>query len=286
MKYKTGLVAATLVLICSGCSDNLEKAEARYNTAEQLYNQQAFSSAKIELDSIQILYPKAFDVIRSGKQLMRKIELKENERTLAFTDSMLTVRLAEVEPLKKGFMLEKDTVYREIGNYVPRKQKLENNVERTYLRSQVDEDGVMQLISVYFGKSPIGHDAIRVELKDGTFAVTEKIAYDGGNNYRFTDNGNTSEVVTYKGGKDNGVVAFISNYKGERIKVTLQGKRPYVFYLDDQTKKALADTYNLAAVLSDITHLKKNKVLTEKAIEGLKTRIAKREKTDDPLQQK
>lgn len=277
MKYINCILIATLAL--SSCSSD-KKAQERYDKAEQLMNEMRFSEAKLELDSVRILYPKSYDVIRNGLQLMRTIEVREAERTVAYSDSMLAVLQPQVEPMTKNFIFEKDSDYQKIGSYIHKLQQIEKNVERNYLRSQVDETGKLQIASVYFGKKPIEHTSMRLDLKDGVFAQTEEIPYDGGTNYRFVDNGNTTEVVTYTYGRDVGAVDLICLYPAERIKVTYNGKSPYVYYLDDQNKKAIVETANLAKLLSEITTLKQNKALAEKKIAMLKKRIEQKSQTE------
>ena len=61
-------------------------------------------------------------------------------------------------------------------------------------------------------------------------------------------------------------VKFIFTHKGERIKVEYTGGKPYILYIADADKKAIASTYELAVVLSDIEKLTKEK---EKAIKKL-----------------
>lgn len=41
-----------------------------------------FSEAKMQIDSIKILYPKAFETRREGISLMQQVELKEQEKHL------------------------------------------------------------------------------------------------------------------------------------------------------------------------------------------------------------
>lgn len=279
MKKYIKYIASLLSIVAgvmSSCSDADEKAQARYDRAEQLMNEMRFSEAKLELDSVRILYPKSYDVIKNGLQLMRTIEMREADRVIVYSDSLLEVLQAQVEPLAKNFIFEKDTAYQKVGSYIHKLQQIERNVERNYLRAQVDETGKLQIASVYFGRKPIEHSSMRLDTKDGAFAQTEEIPYDGGTNYRFTDNGNQTEVVTYTDGRDGGAVELICLYPKERIKVTYKGKSPYIYYLDDQNKKAIVETADLAKVLSEITSLKQNKSMAERKIELLKKRIEQR----------
>ena len=190
---------------------------------------------------------------------MRQIELKEAERTIAFCDSLLPIKIEEAEALKKGFNFEKDSVYEEIGNYIWKQQTIERNVQRCYIRSGVNEKGEIYLASVFYGGAPINHTGLKVSTPDGQFAETASIAYDGGVNYRFKDLGKTTEVVTYKGEKGLDAAKFIATNVKERIKAEYTGGKPYTIYIADGDKKAIAATYDLATVLSDLENLIKEK---------------------------
>lgn len=260
-------------LLLAACSNNTEKASLLLEEARDLYTAGSLNQAKIRIDSMRNTYPKEFDMVNEGRQLMRQIELKENERNLTYVDSLLIVKKAEAEILKKDFTLEKADGYEELGTYIPKGLSVERNVERNYIRTGVNEYGDMYIASVYFGKGNINHTGIRVEIKDGSNAETIAVPYDGGTNYRFSDNGNQSEIVTYKKEKENGVINFINHYHDQRIKVTYTGGKPYIIYLDDVSKKAILKTYELAMVLSDVTRLGQEKKVAEGKIEFLKKRI-------------
>lgn len=263
---KSAICIALAAVTLTGCSNDGKKAQARLDSARNMYERNELFAAKSEIDSIRILYPKEFKVIREGLTLMRQVEQKEAERNLAFCDSLIPIRQQELEGLKKGFNLEKDSAYNEIGNYVSKQQTIERNIQRCYIRSGVNEKGEMYLASVYFGANPLNHTGIKLSTKDGLFAETPAIPYDGGLNYRFKDLGNTTEVVTYQGEKCEDAVKFIFANQKERIKVEYTGGKPYVLYIADADKKAIASTYELATVLSDIEKLTKEK---EKAIKKL-----------------
>lgn len=263
---KSAICIALSALTLASCGNDEKKAQERLDIARSMYERNEFFAAKSAIDSIRILYPKEFKVIREGLTLMRQVEQKEAERNLAFCDSLLPVRQLDLEGLVKGFNLEKDSAYNEIGNYVSKQQTIERNIQRCYIRSGVNEKGEMYLASVYFGGKPINHTGIKLSTPDGLFAETPAIPYDGGLNYRFKDMGNTTEVVTYQGEKCEDAVKFIFANKEQRIKVEYTGGKPNVLYIADADKKAIAATYELAVVLSDIEKLTKEK---EKAIKKL-----------------
>lgn len=263
------LVAVTL----GGCSDTEEKAQARLDSAKAMFERDEYFSAKSEIDSIRVLYPKEFKVIKEGLTLMRRVEQKEAERNLAFCDSLLPLRQQELTELAKGFKFEKDSVYDEIGNYIWKQQTIERNVQRCYIRSGVNEKGEMYLASVYFGGKPLNHTGVKLSIPDGTFVETPVIPYDGGLNYHFKDLGNTTEVVTYKAEKCEDAVKFIYANQSARIKANYTGGSPYVMYIADGDKKAIAATFELAMIISDIENMKKEQEKANKKLTYLKGKL-------------
>lgn len=270
-----GITLASLVL--TGCNNNEKAAQARLDNARSMYERSEFFAAKSEIDSIRILYPKEFDIIRKGLTLMRQVEQKEAERNLAFCDSLLPIKLQELDVLKKNFNLEKDSAYNEIGNYVSKQQTIEKNIQRCYIRSGVNEKGEMYLASVFYGGKPINHTGIKLTTKNDLFAETPAIPYDGGLNYHFKDMGSTTEVVTYIGEKCKDVVELIYNNPKERIRVEYTGGKPYVLYIADADKKAIAATYELAVVLSDIEKLTREKEKSIKKLAYLEKKLIEKE---------
>ena len=79
---------------------------------------------------------------------MQQVELKEQEKTLVYLDSMLQEKQKEVDAIKKNYTFEKDAEYQKIGNYLHPSQVIEKNLHRSYLRFQVDETGVMSKMCI------------------------------------------------------------------------------------------------------------------------------------------
>ena len=65
---------------------------------------------------------------------MQQVELKEQEKTLVYLDSMLQEEQKEVDAIKKNYTFEKDAEYQKIGNYLHPSQVIEKNLHRSYLR--------------------------------------------------------------------------------------------------------------------------------------------------------
>jgi hypothetical protein len=198
---------------------------------------------------------------------MRLAERGECERNIAYCDSLLPICAAEAETLKKGFVFEKDTAYDDLGRYVRPAMTIERNVERSYIRCGVNEEGEMYMASVYFGSSPINHTGLKLSTRDGMLAETPSIPYDGGVNYRFKDLGNTTEVVTYSGENCKSIAGFVYATDGrERIRADYTGGKPYALYLPDADRKNIRATCELSVLLSEIAAMQKEVIRAEKKI--------------------
>ena len=265
--YKIIPLAIVTLLLTVRCNPPSE-AKEWLSKAQTLYENQNYIAAKNLIDSIDAIYPREIEVRKEARTLMRHIERDESIRDIAYCDSILPIRLQEVEPLKKGFVFVKNEEYDKIGNYIWNTMTVERNLERSYIRCGVNEEGEMYMASLFYGTRPLEHTGLRLSIKDGVFAVTESIPYDGGLNYRFDDMGKTTEVVTYKGEhcKDAANLIYLIDNK-ERVKAEYTGgKTAYSLYLSESDIKAIKATYELALVLSDIHAQQKIKSHAEKTI--------------------
>jgi len=257
MNKNTAFIFFLFLLIA--CNSNKKQAFSFLGKAQNLFEQGELSSAKNSLDSIKMLYPKEFEVLKQGLQLRRKIEIAENERNIVFCDSMLIIRLAEAEKMKTGFVFEKNPEYDDVGKYISKNQQLESKLESSYIRTNVNEFGEISLYSVYYGGRPINHTQLKVSKSNGEFTETQPVPYDGGLNYSFVDGGMTTEVVTYSKGRDNGVISFIYNNKESTLKAEYLGRVKHSFTISASDKNVLVKTFDFAVILSDIEKLKKEK---------------------------
>ncbi len=252
------------VIIMSGCDNKEKEARAKLDNAKVMYEQNELFAAKNEIDSIRAQFPKQVGVLKEALELMRLVELKEADRTIAYCDSLIPIKQEEVKELSKGFVFEKDAEFEEIGNYIWKQQTIERNVERSYIRCGVNELGEMYLASVYFGTYPLNHSGIKVSAKGDLFAETASVPYDGGLNYRFKDGNNITEIVNYKGENGESAIKFIYSNEKERIRVDYTGGKSYVIYMADADKKAIVATYDLATVLSDIETMTREREKSQK----------------------
>ena len=139
MKKIVGM-AICAALFMSSCGDGGEKkAQQHLQKAEVALAQENFSEAKLQIDSIKVLYPKAFEARKQGIKLMQQVDLKEQQKSLVYLDSMMLVKQHQLDSIKGKFVLEKDTAYQEIGNWFYPTQVVEKNLGRSFLRAQVND---------------------------------------------------------------------------------------------------------------------------------------------------
>lgn len=271
---KKGLLMMCLCCTLFSCNDTEKKAEEKLQAARHAFEQGSYNEAKILIDSIKTLYPKAFDVRRAGIGLMQEIELKEQERSLLYLDSMLQAKQQVFDAIKSKYVFEKDAEYQNIGHYLHPSQVIEKNLHRSFLRFQVDENGIMSMTSIYCGFRNIHHIAVKVIAPDGSFAETPASK----DSYETTGLGEKTEKADYKMGEDGNVMGFLYLNKDKNIKVQYRGEHPYSTAMSPTDRQALADVYELAQLLSSISEIKKNMEEANLKIGFVKRKMKEREK--------
>ncbi|MBB4042329.1 hypothetical protein [Bacteroides reticulotermitis] len=252
MKRLIILLCGTLVL--GACGNSIEKkAGEKLDVARAAYERGDYAEAKLQIDSIKTLYPKAFEARKAGQELMLQVELKAQQQTLTYLDSALLAKQQEFEAIKSKYTLEKNAEYQNVGNYLWPTQTIEKNMHRSYLRFQVSEQGIMSMTSVYCGGSNIHHTSVKVILPDGSFAETPASK----DSYETTDGSEKIEKADYKLGEDGNVISFISSNKDKNIRVEYLGERKFNTTMSPTDRLAAASVYELAQILSAIEQIKK-----------------------------
>lgn len=269
---KKVILLACLCCTLFSCEDVEKKAGEKLQAAREAFELGNYNEAKILIDSIKMLYPKAFETRRAGIGLMQEVELKEQEKSLVYLDSMLQAKQKDFDAIKGKYTFEKDAEYLNIGNYLHPSQVIEKNLHRSFLRFQVDENGVMSMTSIYCGAHNIHHVAVKVTAPDGSFAETPAAK----DSYETTDLGEKIEKADFKLGEDGNVMGFLYLNKDKNIKVNYQGERPYSITMTAADRQALASIYELAQLLSSMTEIKKNMEEANLKIEFVKKKMEER----------
>lgn len=247
------LLIFTFFTSCDSRQKQEKQADARLKHIEQLIEKDLLNAAKIEIDSIHLLYPRLVNKRRIAAALEDTIVRRESARTLAYCDSILPKKQHECDSILRNFRFEKDKIYQETGNYIYKTQQTESNSSRIYLKAYVDENANLFLISNYCG-GKLEHTSVEVAAGE-LFAHTDTIDTSDPNYHSFTDGGLRWEVVTFKNDAGKDVASFVAQYMPKQIKVILHGKKNYIYYLADSDKKAISETYHLWVVKKDVVKL-------------------------------
>lgn len=268
---KKVILLACLCGTLLACTDVEKLATERLEMARTAYTNGNYSEAKIQIDSIKILYPKAFETRRAGIYLMQEVELAEQEKTLLYLDSLRAEKQAAFDAIKEKFTFEKNEEYQTIGHYLHPSQVIERNLHRSFLRFMTDERGIMSMTSIYCGSRNIHHTAVKVSA-GGNFAQTPAST----DSYETTDLGEKIEKADFKAGKDGDVIGFICLNKDKNIRVEYIGDRSYITQMSKADREAAANVYELSQILSAIYRIDEEKKEANLKIEFLKKKINER----------
>lgn len=251
---KNKILLLPLLLLAVACAGNKQDAEAMLNQAEQYYMAGDCVAATQWIDSISVVYPDEVEIIRRGMMLQCQVNQKMYEAELIRVDSLYNIVTAEVAALKPQFELVKEGKEQTVANYVYKGSRSGGVVSKSELRAHVTEKGDFLLTSVYCGGNKINHTGISVKHPNGGEATSKLMAYDGAKNYRYTSGGKAVEMVTYNLAQCREVADAIAQTTGKLV-VNYVGGKNHSITLDNNTRKAIADTYRLAVAMSQVDSL-------------------------------
>lgn len=265
------MLAVLAMLAMASCNNQDKQAEALYREAETLFEQKDYNAAKIMIDSIKTACPKAFDTRKKAIGLMQRVELAEQQRSVAYLDSLAGVWQQAFDEIKGRYLYRKNPEYQDKGTFIVPSQDLARNNNRTMLVASTDEDGVMRLTSVLVGR-PIDHHVLKVMLRaDGTFAETRRSDL----YYTSTHLGVVTEKAEFEVGRtDGGLVDFILANQGKPLTIECQGSRTATRQLTKQEKDAIASVHQLANVLANLHTIAQQRTEAENKINFIKARMS------------
>lgn len=257
-------------ILLSACTENVEKSAGLFlDMASSSFDNGDYNGAKQMIDSIRILYPKAFETRKKGIGLMQRIEEAESIRTIAFEDSLIDEYGSLFEKMRGKYSFEKDEKYQDMGLYFAHSQMLEKNLGRTYLRGQVDEVGRMTIVSNYSGSKYIHHRSVKVA--DGNTFAQSPVSDDY---YEFTDLGICYEKCNLKFGEDGGVAAYIAQNRDKKLRVTLIGDKSTMVEITASDCNAIGSLFDLSQLLMTIEEHKKIRSEAERKLEFVRHNMA------------
>ncbi|HYQ57872.1 MAG TPA: hypothetical protein VEP89_11065 [Draconibacterium sp.] len=245
------LFLVLIIFVSCGPSDE-DKARVKIDLAKNLLAKNDTTAAILQLDSIPRLFPEAVYSANAAKNLLKEIRFelmqgKENE-----LDSV-KVEIAELE---KSFVKEK-TEFDRYAQYTHKRQTFTRAWDRSYIQVHLDERGELYLSSNYHGENWLDHTGLRV-YDSGDDAKTEKIPLGTVDNHRSDFMEAKWEKVSYRNGKDNGVIEFIANNVDRTLKAVFLGNEYYYIILETYDKVAVRDALALSKAIK-----RKNKLEAE-----------------------
>jgi hypothetical protein len=222
-----------VLFFACGPSDE-EKASAKLNLAQSLLEKNDTATALRHLDSIPRLYPKAVYALNAAKNLVSEVQFDLLHRKEAQLDSLKV----KIETLEKPFRKEK-TEFDRYTQYIHNRQTFQRAWDRSYIQVHLDERGEIYLSSNYHGEKWLNHTALRV-YDQGDDAKTEEIPIGDPNNHRSDFMEAKWEKVSYRNGKDNGVMEFIANIRPQP-ESGFSGQRILLHHFGKYDKQAVKD---------------------------------------------
>ena len=244
-------VSILLLISCGGMSD-ADKASALVDSARSLVIEGQLNEAKIRLDSVHYSYPKCVAHRRLAKALQDSIVFIEAQRTLSYSDSLLTTLQQQADPLLKKFAYEKQEQYEDHGRYVHRLLRTDNNLDRCYLQVYITDDYQALVKSYYAGNLELLQSSVEM-------CVGDDCQQFGGSEHHFSLPTSPAQrsILSLPNDRSLELLNFVSSHTSDRIRVNLLGTRGakptnYVYYLSDNEKTAIQDTYQLGILMMDI----------------------------------
>lgn len=261
MKISLQYFALILIVIVVSCGPTDEdKAKVRLNYAQTLLQRMDTTGAILHLDSIPKLYPEAVYAANAAKNLLNEVRFELMQRKETELDTLR----AEIALAEKSFVKEK-TEFDRYAQYIHKRQTFKRAWDRSYIQVHLDERGELYLSSNYHGEKLLNHTSLRV-YDSGDAAKTEEVPVGSVDNHQSDFMEAKWEKVSYRNGKENGVIAFIAENVDRNLKAVFLGKQQSYIILETYDKEAVRDAYILSQLL------KKSKSI-ENEIKALKKKL-------------
>ena len=270
MKYSISL--ALLLFLLTSCGGVRKNAEYYIEQSKCYYAAGNDTLALTMLDSVAILFPKEIENRRIADTLRWEIQMKQCVTSIPMLDSVIEIAQYKLDSLVKFFKFYKDTLYQDIGTYEHRILTTERNTSRCYLKPSVDENGAVTITSFYYG-ARAHHNQLKVSV-DSFFVETPVIPSENISDFQL-DESEYKEVIIVDSTYLNGIDEYIAANVDAKIRITLKGEKPYVYYLNQTEKDIFLTTYQFSNILSIYSKAISEKSKSIQKIEILKQRNIK-----------
>lgn len=270
MKYSISFCIIFLLLTACG---NSNKNAGYYIEQSKVAFAEGNDTLALELlDSVSVLFPKDIPNRRNADTLRWEIQMKQCVTSIPMLDSVIEIAQYKLDSLVKFFKFYKDSLYQDIGTYEHRILTTERNTNRCYLKPSVDENGAVTITSFYYG-ARAHHNQLKVSV-DSFFVETPVIPSENISDFQL-DESEYKEVIIVDSTYLNGIDEYIAANADRKIRITLKGDNPYVYYLNGTEKEIFYTTYQFANILSIYSKAINQKSKAIQKIEILKQRNIK-----------
>ena len=242
MKIRHLLLALATGLSLANCAEDVEQLAKPYlERAQQSYANNQYALAKLQIDSIKQLYPKAFTTRTQAQALLIEVELSEARASKLYTDSLLAMAQDKAATLSKALYFDKNERYQDIGTYYDSRHRAEKNVDKSYLRPQTDERGVFSITAFYRGRLISPH-TLRFTAPDGSYVDLTRTAEP----YVMSDATGRTERTDFMGTAD--VAHFVASHATLTVQLIGQSSKAQVSFAKSDAK-TLTQVADLASAL-------------------------------------
>ena len=144
-------------------------------------------------------------------------------------------------------------------------------INRTDIEPRIDDGGNLYIVSLLHGVAA-EHDHLRVSYGAGS-AETKAVPYDKSRNYRFSDDGVTNEMVTFRYDECADFCQFITDNADAKLSLTFVGKKQHTVPLSNALKRAIVESYRYSTAIRTGMRAEHDKLLLTKKIEIARRQI-------------
>ena len=269
---KIAIIAAIALsgISCGNSGKTSDEAEAMLNEAQQMSDEGRYDSAVVMLDSLCKTRPTETDAVKQAMHLKAQTLEKSFVAQMAQVDSIIAANAPIVEqiaPMLKGVKTpELVEGYRVVASIAGKEL-----INRTDIEPRIDDGGNLYIVSLLHGVAA-EHDHLRVSYGAGS-AETKAVPYDKSRNYRFSDDGVTNEMVTFRYDECADFCQFITDNADAKLSLTFVGKKQHTVPLSNALKRAIVESYRYSTAIRTGMRAEHDKLLLTKKIEIARRQI-------------
>ena len=269
---KIAIIAAIALsgISCGNSGKTSDEAEAMLNEAQQMSDEGRYDSAVVMLDSLCKTRPTETDAVKQAMHLKAQTLEKSFVAQMAQVDSIIAANAPIVEqiaPMLKGVKTpEMVEGYRVVASIAGKEL-----INRTDIEPRIDDGGNLYIVSLLHGVAA-EHDRLRVNCGAGN-AETKAVPYDKSRNYRFSDDGVTNEMVTFRYDECADFCQFITDNADAKLSLTFVGKKQHTVPLSNALKRAIVESYRYSTAIRTGMRAEHDKLLLTKKIEIARRQI-------------